>query len=302
MSYLKYIIYVILSICSIISCTKTQEYPTNFHFQNKEGATKVVSDYSAPFIDSTLDIYGLVNNDTLHFHFKEGINQLVVGEKQLTKDGIYQLSYVKNNIHKKATEGYVQIDYINRFMDFTFEASFDDGDSIKNGVGDHVWFNKGDLSLEPQPFVHDSLPVDTNLWAGIADGLYADVVGFPGVFYTSVPDLDIEDTDSSVIMKTFHPIMLYQVRIELEKPIQSLVGINFPLKQELQTKVKMNWDYDPGTSSHSIYHLSEGEFQVISFNNNRLYFIFKGRMFNIADTNAVWDKEIKHSFGKNIIW
>lgn len=303
MLYLNRLFIVLCLVLFVLSCSKIEEYPTSFHFQNKAGVTQVVSEYSAPFIDSTLDIYGLLNSDTLHFHFKEGPNGLVVGEKQLSEDGIYQLTYVKNNIRKQATEGYIQIDYINRFMDFTFEALFDDGDSIKNGVGEYVWFNMGNLSLvDPQPFVHDSLPVDTNLWVGITDGLYADVVGFPGVFYTSVPDLDIIDTDSSIIIKSLHSIMHYQIKIEFEKPIKDLIGINFSLEQNMQTKVKMNWDYDPNGINHIPYHLSEGEIQVLSFKNNRLYFIFKGRMFNPADPFSPWDKEIKYSFGKNIIW
>lgn len=286
------------------ACVKEETYPTSFSFKNGNGTVQNVYDYDAVFDDTLLNVFGLTDESSIRFLFAEGANQLTVGKKELSKEGAYKLIYKKNGETLTAEKGEVHIDYLNRFINFTFKAYFSNGDSITDGVGYQVWLNNNNPlpDLDP-PIERDSIEVDTNEWNGIGQGFIYQMNINLNPVYQGVNELTIQDHPESVVITSFYDDTDYTIEIEIQKPIKDLVGKNFDLTQSLQDKIKVRTTYNKywTDGSENIYDFTEGVFQVINYKDNTLYFGFKGKL---QSTLYTWDnnKEIYFCLGKKITW
>lgn len=294
---------IILLFACMYSCVKEETYPTSFSFKNGDNITQNVTDYDAVFNDTTLNLFGVTSESSIRFLFKEGTNTLTVGTKELSKEGIYKLIYKKNGETLTAEKGEVHIEYLNRFMNFTFKAYFSNGDSITSGKGYQVWLNNNNpLPDLDSPIDRDSIMVDTNLWNGITQGFIYQMNINSTPVYQDLTELTVQDNPESVVITSFYDPTDYTIEIEIQKPIKDLVGKNIDITQGLQDKIKVRTTYALGINGgENIYDFTEGVFQVINYKDNTLYFGFKGKLLSITDP---WDtnKEIYFGLGKKITW
>lgn len=270
---------------SIFSCQQEQEYPEHFSFDwNKE--TRTISEYESYFTDSTLDIYGFVAKDTLHFHLDEGENKLLVGNYSIGADSFYQLTYRRENgATEKADQGSIDIDYINFYTNFTFEGSFPSGDTIRNGKGEHIRLHRG---LPPEEQIE---PKDT-FWNGYADGLYATGVNAFSTFFTPNALLTIKHFGDTVMIEAYKTIGNLHHQIRFCKPIEDLVGKEFDLSLENETKVTYRID-----QGGSIWNPLSGKLKVEAYKDNKIRFRFS---VHLVDDIQVTILKIPNGIGKDI--
>ncbi|MGB0868016.1 MAG: hypothetical protein ACPGSD_00345 [Flavobacteriales bacterium] len=295
--------FTIISILSLFSCGKDDTYPTSFNFKNGKGKTIKVTDYDMVFKDTTMNLFGITSESSLRFISQEGPNAFLVGTKHFSVNGAHQLIYKKDGKAHKATHGFMHVDYLNRFMNFTFKAYFANGDSITNGVGHQVWFNNNNPLPDPDfPIERDSIEVDTNLWNGIAEGFIYQMHVHAAPVYLPTSDLIINDNLQFLNITFYDSTIGYTVEVELKKPLENILGKNFDLTQSMQDQVKVSFIYHLGYTdgSEAEFVFGEGVFQVIHYKSNRISYGFKGRLDDPYDP---WNsKDIYFGLGKNIVW
>lgn len=136
-----------LSLLSLQSCSSDKEYEDTFTFDYsaiEKGIT--IDNYYSSHTDTSLDVYAFAGTDSLHFHVRFAPKSYLVNQYELSPLGPHKLSYTRNGIIQEAEAGYINIDYLNKFSDFTFQAFYNAGkDTIKNGVGTNIWITKNTL-------------------------------------------------------------------------------------------------------------------------------------------------------------
>lgn len=301
MSIKHFFTLVFLSISLLFSCGKDDTYPTSFHFKNGKGKTIQVTDYDMEFKDTTMNLFGITKESSIRFISQEGPNDFLVGTKHFSVNGTHQLIYKKDGKAHKATHGSMHVEYLNRFMNFTFKAYFANGDSITNGVGHQVWFNNNNPLPDPDfPIERDSIEVDTNHWNGIAQGFIYQMDIHSTPVYFPLSDITVTENIQNVNITLLDKKADYTIEVEIQKPIENILGKNQDLTQNLQDKVKVNITYDILAPNPTKYEFTEGIFQVIHYSPNNISFGFKGKL---APPGSIgFSKEVYFGLGKNIVW
>ncbi|MGB0870117.1 MAG: hypothetical protein ACPGSD_11010 [Flavobacteriales bacterium] len=301
MSIKHFFTFVFLSISLLFSCGKDDTYPTSFHFKNGKGKTIQVTDYDMEFKDTTMNLFGITKESSIRFISQEGPNDFLVGTKHFSVNGTHQLIYKKDGKAHKATHGSMHVEYLNRFMNFTFKAYFANGDSITNGVGHQVWFNNNNPLPDPDfPIERDSIEVDTNHWNGITQGFIFQMDIHASPVYFPLNDINITDNIQNVNISLLDLTADYTIEIIIEEPIEDILGKNLGLIQNLQDKVKVNITYNLQQPGESKYEFTEGVFQVIHYSPNNISFGFKGKLDPPGSIG--FSKEVYFGLGKNIVW
>lgn len=292
---------VFLSISLLFSCGKDDNYPTSFHFKNGKGKTIQVTDYDMEFKDTTMNLFGITKESSIRFISQEGPNDFLVGTKHFSVNGTHQLIYKKDGKAHKATHGSMHVEYLNRFMNFTFKAYFANGDSITNGVGHQVWINNNNPLPDPDfPIERDSIEVDTNHWNGITQGFIYQMDIHASPVFIPLADIDIEDNITTVKFTTLDVVEDITIEIEIQKPVESILGKNQNLTQNSQNKVKVHVIYNLQQPGETKFEFTEGVFQVIHFSPNKISYGYKGKLDPIGGIG--FSKEIYFGLGKNIVW
>ncbi|MCT4665892.1 MAG: hypothetical protein N4A45_11725 [Flavobacteriales bacterium] len=129
-----------------ISCVKEDLRQESFSYKWNDDM-KTVTTYTSFYTDSTFEIYGAAGNDSLHFFISRGGNKGMAGYYPLGSNSPHYLEIKKDGNKRKALQGGFDLEYINFYSNFKFDAIFSDGDTLENGNGNNIRINRGDSTL-----------------------------------------------------------------------------------------------------------------------------------------------------------
>ncbi|MGB0884008.1 MAG: hypothetical protein ACPGTG_04765, partial [Flavobacteriales bacterium] len=171
-----------------------------------------------------------------------GTHDLLVGDYLLKPNGFYSLTYHKGNSKATAVSGRIHLFRVQNRVDFDFEVELDNGLALLQGEARNVLLQNSTPAPPPPPIeppVHDTIPVDTNLWNGIDAGLLTLLDIHPQPLHQTLSEINITETDTTLIISAFDDDTDYTLTIELQKPLENLVGKNFDLTLSEQKEIKV---------------------------------------------------------------
>ena len=294
---MKQFISLVLILGSLFSCVKEEDHPVTFQYDYNSVTTPNIVDYNLVLTDTALQIMGTQLGDTLRITIpKMGGNPLVVGEYKVSADNGFSIMHTsESGITTKASEGTLNLTHVNSFVNFTFDAVLYNGVTLGNGKAKNLpfiteaEFNSDTTNVLPDFPVSN---VDT-----LTNGIYAEIQDVINPFYEPASNVITTQTDSTIIYLATDGF--YSLRIELDKPLNNLVGNTYDLSQAFQDQVRMTWRDLSSTGPSDILEIQQGIFHVFDLDliNGDIEFGFGGQIYNLEKTTT---HPIHVGYGKKI--
>jgi len=257
---------------SVISCNvEEEEVDEVFKWEHVTGfgtAAPVVS-YSSPEYKisktkTNLRIVGYPNTQdsiVINLGNLEG-NELTIGEYGFGINNFFNLSFFKNGTVYNATEGSINVTYLNSRIDFNFDVDLSNGTRLTNGLGDNLLLNNEGTPGTVQPPVVEIGTIE----ATINGALFTwDDSECNAAFTISPQYLGINGISTSNI------ISMAFTEIDSPNKLSTLVGQTVQLG--LSGNI-LNYSTTGGTMTN--YIAESGQAYFSSYSNNILSINFSG--------------------------
>lgn len=232
--------------------------------------------YTAVFNTTNLQIKGFPNlQDSIVINLGnlEG-DELTVGTYEFGWSDFHNLTFFKNGNLLKAVSGFIKITYINRRIDFQFEATLSDGNKLTSGLGDNLNLYKTTGAIDITPPTDPGPTAVGTIDAKINGALFSwDDSQTSGYINTST--LVIGGTSAA------NTLLLYLHDINSEADIQSKVGQIINLTP---TVGNITYVLNAGPVS---YANSTATLKITEFKNKIITAEFSGNLVNNADPTDV---------------
>lgn len=266
---------------TMISCDVDEE-DTNEVFQwehvQGSGLGATIINYNSPSYSisktpTNLKIIGYPNNqDSLIINLGnlEG-HELTIGNYKLGLNNFFNLSFFKNGAVYNATEGYVNVSYLNNRIDFDFDVDLSNGTRLESGLADNLLLNNVDTPGTVAPPVQEIGTIEATING--AKFLW-DKSECIATFNSTPKYLNIAGTAVS------NNITMAFANIDSPAKLASKVGQTVQLGT---SEYLINYVTTGGVTSG--YGATSGQVHFVSFDNNILTLTFQGEFTNILDPN-----------------
>ena len=269
---------------SVISCNVDEEDVNEvftWEYVQGFGTGQTIQNYTSPEYsivpsDTNLRIVGYPNTDDsliINLGTLEG-SELTIGEYKLGINDFFTLTFYKNGAVYEATDGAIDVTYINNRIDFNFEAEFSNGSRLSNGVADNLLIGNADTSstggVTPTP-----TPIIGTIEATVNGAAFLwDSLECSATFVTSTPQY-LAIAGSSVS----NTISMAFTDVDSPNKLSNLVGQTLQLSM---TDNIINY-VETGGGSPIYFASSSGEAKIVSYSDNVLTMTFSGIFADISD-------------------
>lgn len=266
---------------SMISCNVEKEDTDEvFQWEHVQGGGIGVTtiNYNSPSYKisktpTNLKIVGYPNTEdslVINLGNIEG-HELTVGNYKLGLNNFFNLSFFKNGAVYNATDGYVNVSYLNSRIDFDFDVDLSNGTRLENGIADNLLLNNIDTPGVVTPPTQEIGTIE----ATINGAKFLWDKSESNATFNSTPQY-LNIIGSSVS----NSISMAFTQIDSPAKLASVIG------QTVQLGTADNLiNYVTTGGVTTGYTATSGQVHFVSFNNNILTLTFQGEFTNALDPN-----------------